>query len=70
MKAEQVPGDQLLDLRSCGCHAMAVTTAVCLYKVVLTSQEAILTGAILSITVNKCEVSECVAKQETEPWNN
>ena len=49
---------------------MAVTTAVCLYKVVLTSQEAILTGAILSIAVNKCEVSECVAKQETEPWNN
>ena len=47
MKAEQVPGDQLLALAAMG----AVSSAVCLCKVVLTGQETILTTAILSLDV-------------------
>ena len=54
-----------------GWRAMAVIPAECLYKVFSTCQEPILTTAMVlsSLAVNKCEVAECVAKQDTVPWS-
>ena len=64
MKAEQVPGDQLLALAAMGAVSCGVLVQSRL------NRPGNYPHHRNTVTRRQVQGAECVAKQETEPWNN